>query len=486
MKNKEHLVVPVMPSKEPKSTDFQVLVNGQEVSCLTARVSAMPFNRPWPGKERPLDQTEIASFIVFDMDAPVEIEVIVSRPFSEVVIRPLSKKISSVVEGNHIRFTIDRPGQFSLEIDGRHNNLQIFANPIKEFEAGEDVLYFGAGMHDIDKLELHSGQTLFVDAGAIVYARTIRAYDSENIRIIGHGILDFSRYHRTVTDVFVEEDSGSISFIRCNNITVDGVIIRDATWWTMTAINSTNIRYNNVKLIGMWRYNADGLDFVNSQNVTVSNCFVRSFDDGIVLKGLNKRRNGELVERHDHMSVRNYLIEHCIVWCDWGGALEIGAETVADEYANIMFRDCDVIQNTRGGMRIQSGDRAEVHHVTYEDVRVEYSVYDTNPVFQENDDMVYVPDGGIYAAEVIKGWMYWGQWTPGEPNFHPIHDITYKNIQILADEGMPLPGISFYGARKDFGFDNITLEDIYWNGEKLTEETISLHTNDCVTNVVIR
>lgn len=348
------------------------------------------------------------------------------------------------------------------------------------------MLYFGPGVYEIEKLELHSGQTLFVDAGAVVYARTIRAYDCENIKIIGHGILDFSKFVRKVADVFVEEDSGSISFIRCKNIMVDGVILRDATWWTMTAINCTNVHYNNVKLIGMWRYNADGLDFVNSENVRISNCFVRSFDDGIVLKGLNKRRDGELVERLDYMSVRNYLIEHCIVWCEWGGALEIGAETVADEYTNIIFRDCDIIRNDQGALRIQSGDRAEIHHVTYEDIRVEYSRYDTNPVYQKTEDMVYRPLGELYTPEVIKGWMYWGPWTPGEPNFHSVHDIQYKNIQILTDKEMGLPGISFSGAEKGHGFDGITLENIYWNGEKLTEETITLQTNEHVTNLVVR
>lgn len=484
--NQKHLIIPKMPIDEPKSADFQVKANGQEVPCMTARVSAMPFNRGWPGHERSIKQSELASFVVFDMDEAVELEIEVPHPFSDVVLRPLSKQISTVVSGNTIRFTLNKPGQFSLEIDGRHHNLHIFANPVKTYEAGSDVLYFGPGIHDIDKLELRSGQTLFVDAGAVVYARTIRAYDCENIQIIGHGILDFSKYIRVVEDVFVEEDSGSISFIRCKNVTVDGVILRDATWWTMTAINCSNVHYNNVKLVGMWRYNADGLDFVNSENVTISNCFVRSFDDGIVLKGVNKRRNGELVERFDHMSVRNYLIEHCIVWCEWGGALEIGAETVADEYTNIIFRDCDVIRNDQGALRIQSGDRAEIHHVTYEDIRIEYSHYDTNPVYQATEDMEYKPSGELYVPEVIRGWMFWGPWTPGPSNMHRIHDIHYKNIDILTDEGMKLPEISFYGAEEGKGFDNIIMENIRWNGQKLTEDTITIRTNEHVTNLMVR
>ena len=42
----------------------------------------------------------------------------------------------------------------------------------------------------------------------------------------------------------------------------------------------------NVKLVGLWRYNADGIDVCNSQDVVVSDCFVRAFDDALVIKGL--------------------------------------------------------------------------------------------------------------------------------------------------------------------------------------------------------
>ena len=483
----KQLIIPPVPAEEPKSTDYVVRVNGQEVPCQLARVSAMPFNRGWPGKERPIDQTELASFVVFEMGQPVEVEVIANRAFDDVVIRPLSKKIALTVTENTIRFTIEKPGQFSLELNGRHKNLAIFANPIKEYVPGADVLYYGPGVHDIEKLELHSGQTMFVDRGAVVYARTIRAYDSENIRIIGHGVIDFSRYERTVGDVFVEEDSGSISFTRCKNVTVDGVILRDPTWWTTTSINCINVVFNNVKLIGLWRYNADGIDFVNSQNVRITNCYIRSFDDSISIKGVNKYRDGVMVERHDHMSVQNYLIENCVLWCDWGGALEIGAETVADEYSNIIYRNCDVIRIDQSPMRIHSGASAEIHHVLYENICAEYSKYDTNPVLQETDDQVYTPKETPWAGAIIRAFMYWGSWwVPGEPRFKSVHDITYRNIQIFKDEEVPMPAIGFNGSQAELGFSDILIDGIYCNGEKLTMDTVYIDELLNTKNFVIK
>lgn len=476
--------IPTFPANEPVSDLYTVSLEGQMIPCYTARVSAMPFNRAWPGKERSIDQTEMAAFVILQSDEAVELIIKPSRPFEQVTLRPLSCQICPRISGDTIHLTVT-PGQYSLELDDRHCNLQIFVDPIVSYEQSGDTLYFGAGVHDIDHLVLHTGQTLFVDAGAVVYARTIRAYDGENIRIVGSGILDFSRYHRTVSDVFVEEDSGSVSFVRCKNIIVDGVTLRDAMWWTMTAINCTEILYNNVKVIGMWRYNSDGLDFVNSQNVTITNCFVRSFDDSIVLKALNKRRDGELVERFDHMNVCHYRIEHCVVWCDWGGALEIGAETVADEYYDIVFRDIDIIRNADGGMRVHSGDRAEIHDILYKNIRVEYSSCDRDSVLQQSDDMVYDPPATPHVPPFIRNTMFWGPWTPGEPNHHNNHHIVYKDIQIQTDAGIPLPCAVFQGIDGEKGFSDILFENITWNGTRLTGETLPLVTDSFTKKMCI-
>ena len=474
------------PEGESISTDFTVKLNGISADCYRCRVSAMSFNRPWPGYERSLDQTELSSFVSCASDETVDVEVTANKDFSEVKLRPLSENIQVDVSGRTIRFKLPADGQYSLEIDGRHNNLHIFMNPLVDYEKDENTLYFGEGIHEIDKLVLHSGQTLFIDAGAVVYAKTIRAYDSDNISIVGYGILDFSHYARTVNDVFTEEDSGSVTFVRCKNIRIDGVILRDATWWTVTAINCQNICYNNIKAVGMWRYNSDGLDFVNSENVTVRNSFVRSFDDSIVLKGLNKRKNGKYLAWYEYMNVRNYLVENCVVWCDWGGALEIGAETVADEYTNIIFRDCDIIKNSTGAMRLNCGDRAVIHGVLYENINVEYSKYDREQIFQNSDDMLYEPSEKPLSANVISHNLWWGPWTDGEPNYGKIYDIFYKNINVISDSENDQPELHFDGANEDRNISDIVIENYTVNNEKQTFDTAKICTNKFVKNIVVK
>ena len=43
--------------------DYTVKLNGKEVPLDTARVSAYPFNRRWPGHQRQVEQTELSPIL---------------------------------------------------------------------------------------------------------------------------------------------------------------------------------------------------------------------------------------------------------------------------------------------------------------------------------------------------------------------------------------------------------------------------------------
>ena len=283
--------------------------------------------------------------------------------------------------------------------------------------------------------------------------------------MFGGGILDGSLVERRSDGFGDVRVDGLVHFTRCRNVLMDGVILRDPALWTVTPINCENVRFHNVKLIGLWRYNADGFDFVNCRNVHVSDCFLRTFDDGIVIKGLYF---GDPAHREtEKMNNENYLVERCVVWCDWGGALEVGAETVADAYNNLVYRDCDIIRNDQGAMRLHCGDRAYVRNVLYDDIRVEYSKYDRRPVYQETDDMVYAPPEEPNGAEIGKAWQYCGMWSP-DNILGNVRDVTYRNIRILADPEVPEPCFRFDGADAEHRIDRVRIENVYYNGKPHT------------------
>ena len=50
----------------PLSDDYRVFINGREAEVRACRESPIPFNRYWPGRQRPLDQSERASYLALE------------------------------------------------------------------------------------------------------------------------------------------------------------------------------------------------------------------------------------------------------------------------------------------------------------------------------------------------------------------------------------------------------------------------------------
>ena len=472
-------IIPI-PAGEPVSELYSVRINGEAADCSFCRVSAMPFDVVWPGHQRPLDQTEEAAFLSIVSDEPVTVEVRRSdsagaiRPDSDVTVRPLRHGIRAEIQGDTARFVLPGPGQYSVEADGMHHALTVFVDPPCDFgpKEGPGVTYYGPGVHDAGEIRLRTGETVYIDEGAVVYGGII-AEDAANIRVVGYGILDNSRSVRVENAAYVEPMKyplGCMKLYRCVNTEIRGVVLRDSGVWTATMFHCDNVIFDRCKAIGMWRYNSDGFDFVNSANCAVLNSYLRNYDDVIVLKGL---------KGWDTRNVENILVKNCVTWCDWGRNLEIGAETCADEYRNILFEDCDCIHGAHILLDIQNGDRAYVHDLTFDNIRCEYSKYQTEPVYQASEDMVYAPDTSKpYLPVLMKAHLYRGVWSK-DMLYGRNRNITFRNIQILADEGLDMPPSEFSGADETHRTSDIRIENLTFNGRPvLTAEAANIRLGD--------
>ena len=352
----------VYPVLENDFQDYSVKINGKEVPLDRARVSKVPFNRRWPGHQRPLDQTEEINFLSLSLSEPLNFEIIPKRKFENVVIRPLEANIKPEIKDGVISFTLDKPQYFTVEPFGRNNALHIFADPMEEKrEDNNEVIYFGKGEHFVDIIYLKSNQTLYLDEGAVVYG-CIRAMDAENIKIIGRGILDNSKNKERI--LFEVEDTPNDSAVKnakrlhtiqleyCTNVEIEGITVRDSLVYNIRPIACKNLTIKNVKIIGCWRYNSDGIDMHNCENVLIENCFIRTFDDSICIKGFDCFYEGDVEEAVKKAMYRNgkaydvfknVLVKNCVIWNDWGKCLEIGAETRAEEISDINFENCNII-----------------------------------------------------------------------------------------------------------------------------------------------
>ena len=467
---------------EESCKDYRVRVNGREVELDTARVSACTLNRRWPGHQRQIQQTELVNFLSMALDEPVEIEVLPLNAFENVIIRPLdSVEPFEVTEEGWIRFRIEKPGFYMVEPFGRHHVLHIFADPVKDYnvkEEEEHVIYFGRGVHEAGTIELHSNETLYIEEGAVVFASVV-AKDAENIRILGRGILDNSHNKEEILYEAKEENNlaavnnairtHTIQLEYCSKVEIDGITIRDSLVYNIRPIACSDLKIRDVKIIGCWRYNSDGIDMHNCENVEISGCFIRTFDDCICVKGFDYLLKEEDMWRNGKAftSFRHVHVKDCTIWNDWNDCLEIGAETRADEICDIIFEDCHIIHVTTSVLDCTNVDYADVHDVTYKNIYVEYDEVVPVPVLQTNDNQVYENPNPDYVPRLICGEiLYHFEYSADKERRGKIRDFTYENIHLT---GRQKPLIYFKGYDEAHGCRNIVISDLYWNGEKLTE-----------------
>ena len=449
------------PEQEKKSGDYEMYVNDKPVFVYQARVSRLPVNQIWPGYQRPISQTEIASFAYFDFKGKVEIEIISTKDIKTLDIRPKEYGIEPTIKGNSIKIKLSKPCQFVVEINGYHHALHIFANPIETFNIDKQdskVHYFGPGIHEAGIIRLNSNETVFIDGGAIVYG-VIESENTRNIKIVGRGILDASKIARG-------EAPSMIYMKNAMNANISGIILRDPHMWTVVPTNSDSIVIDNLKLIGLWRYNSDGIDVVNSTNVTIKNTFIRAFDDNIAIKGLKSAYDAQ------HNIIKYIVVDNCVLWNDWGRPIELGLETVADTIKDITFRNCFVPHFTWIAIDIQNGDRGYVKDVRFENISIEDPILDSITI---GTTPMNKRELGKTIELIIKGFDWWTTDTVRGN----IQNIYFSNIRY--NSANPT-FINLVGYDSTHLVNNIFIKDYFINGSKVTNLN-SVRKNEFVKNV---
>ncbi len=449
---------------------YTVTVNGEPCPVHACRESAIPFNRTWPGKQRDVSQTEEAAFVTFRSDSAVTLCVKPKGIANDAWVRPLSKKVSVRKEEDTLVFTLTEVGGYVLELGSSRQVLHIFFNPLKSYpEAQSATYYFGPGIHFPGVITLRDNDSVYIDDEAIVFG-SLNSLGAKNVHVYGGGILDNTYEERIVEHSYENYTKGTFRLYNCQNVCVEDVILLNSCNWVMALFYCRDVIVDNVKIVGQWRYNTDGIDVVNTSNVQIKNCFIRSFDDTITIKGIYDYSN----------AIENIAVDNCVLWCGWGYTCELGIETHAPTYRNIRFSDCDVIHAQGAALAIPNGHAAKVHDVRFENMRVEFQ-HDTLPaVYQQRDEMMYDGFGkseepwlialinprfvGIFKAE--EGYAVASCEGGGE-----IYDVHFKNIRVYVDRGYMKPRVVIKSEDATVVFENITIDELYLNDERQRDLT---------------
>ncbi len=394
----------------------------------------------------PYQQVQKAMYVHFDFDEPGYLEIKCDKEYERIVVRPENHHIVPNYDGKTIRIYIDKPINFSVEPDGKKEEvIMVFAGSRNKsnLAAFEHVMYYGPGEYDVDCLQITEDNTLlYLDAGAVVNGK-VRGEGLKNITIDGMGTLTMQKYSYYGPSIYLGG---------CENVEIKNILIRNSCNFHCMIENCEQVHIDNIRGVS-YRPNSDGIDICGSRHVIVENVFLRIWDDGLCVKGLE---TGNLYD----IQFRN-----CILWNDFARPIEMGVSLRADEVYDITYRDIDIIHSLTGYpvMGIHHGDRANVHDIHFENIRVE-----DIPSAQLFDLRIHT--GSVYNKDNRKG---------------KIHHFYFKNIE-LKDTGrgrLPMKSrIEGFSAEHDIS--HIYFEDVSLYGKKVHSiEELGLEIKDYVSDV---
>ena len=435
------VVIYPAPAGEVLSNDYTLEVNGKPVDVYLARIAEVDNPQPWM-----LQPEEVGgpySFAYFDFSGEVNITVTSrTKSLNNLVIRPESAGIIPEINENTASFTINKPCKLSIETDGRIEPLLLFANaPEVDPPSEEDssVVYFGPGIHKPERIELTSNQTLYIAGGAIVKGGV--SVKGDNIKIKGRGIL-------CGNDWPWRNGPGSmIRMTEASNVRVEDIILRGSWGWTIPIYNSNSVTITNVKLVGSRNPNDDGINPCNSQRVYIRDCFIRSDDDCIAMKGI---RLGS-----DNDNVEDIIVENCLLWADRARVFLLGHESRAPYMRNIVLRNLDILHFNMTPFLFEPGEEMSIEDVTVENVTA-FADHPKQGGAKSFDLICLKPTVNQYMHTKVPG---------------RINNLQFKDISLIGEEREGKYLVRIEGADPEHRVSNVTFDNITWYGQTLDKNS---------------
>ncbi|HEU5396702.1 MAG TPA: glycoside hydrolase family 28 protein [Verrucomicrobiae bacterium] len=271
--------------------------------------------------------------------------------------------------------------------------------------AGGGTVYFPAGNYTSGPIEMVSDLTLDLDAGAILRFPAARlpftpgreqgiecltpvpllgGHDLHNVTLTGRGTLttDNAAWLKIMPrqkpsgdnpgtafgphweHLLQELDTNTpapeidyqkaapelrpsfVRFMNCTNVLVSGVHFVGSSMWTVHLLYSDNAVVRDVIIETCPGVHTDGIAVDSSRNIRISNCYIDTGDDGIVIKS-GKDADGRRVNRpSENISIDNCTVHHA------HGAVTLGSE-ISGGIRNLVADNitCD---GTEIGVRIKS------------------------------------------------------------------------------------------------------------------------------------
>jgi hypothetical protein len=432
-----------LPDGMPRCSWFQVFADGKPIDVLSVG---------------------IASIARLEIDGPVKIEIRAKWEIHHGEIRPRRLGIPIAIADGHATFTLEQAANIWIDLggDSKAPSLFLFAFGPEEnvpLPGDPNVIYFAGGqIHDAGTINLRSGQTLYIEGGAVVRA-IVRALGAHGVSIRGRGVLDGT----LLPGMSATPRRRMVVFEECRGASISDITMVHPTTWMVMLVACLGVKIFNLHEVGEV-ISSDGVDVVGSRDVTIDGCFLRNNDDCIVAKAFDARGSGDDMTVDGGKDVDGLLVQNCTLWNDAGGnVMEIGFELRTASVRNIVFRNIDVLAGHGYGavFSIHVGDRAIVSDVLWEDIFVEH-----------------------YWDLLIDFRIFHSRWSKEDQRGH-IRNITFRRIQTIPDIYNTPSLIGGYDA--EHLVEGVRIEQ-FKVGDRLVKTLDDLHlfTNQHVRDIVIR
>jgi len=254
-------------------------------------------------------------------------------------------------------------------------------------QKGGGRLVFDVGRFLTGSIHLKSNVTLQLQEGAVLvgvlnpldYERDgltalVLARDQQNIAITGKGIIDgqgrqvaknvVELVHKgLIKDAFrndrpeVEIRPMLIYFRNCENVLIKTVTMRNSAAWVQTYDQCKNLKLDSITVDSRAFWNNDGLDVVDCDSTTISNCYIDAADDGICLKS------------HDEKKVcQNIDIWNCVIRSS-ASAIKFGTASLGG-FRNVHIKNIKVFNTYRSALALEAVDGGFIENVEADSLHV--------------------------------------------------------------------------------------------------------------------
>ena len=388
-------VYPAPPDQRWLSGRYAVELREAEGTALRSFV--YESTNPFLGSHQPMGESNHWTTFSFDGLVHVTVTLANNVPVKSARILPLAYGVETVVEGQRIHLTLDRPRQIALEINGdRQNPLFIFAkeleqdlpdpaaanvidfskNPVVHNDPDKaNVLYFPPGEYDLVAMgydlnggfPLDAGDTVYIAGGAVVHG----AFSSEAPRVTvrGRGVISGAKWRwvrERYAEAGIEWNYGRYReiavYLHGPHAVVEGVTFTDPVHFCVSTGDDSLVR--GIQCFGWW-YTTDG---------------VRAGDRSVV-EGSFFKVNDDIVKLYSH----DLIVRDCLIWQQTNGAPFQLTWNLRAPVRNVHVHDCIIMASEVVSDRELMGNRsvvnarlnwgADMSDFLFERIRIEGDIY---------------------------------------------------------------------------------------------------------------